>query len=50
MKPAVRIRRGDVVGVVAPSGVVDFDRVRESARRNSGIELLGPPPFAMAAG
>ena len=28
------------------SGVVDFDRVRDSAQRNSGIELLGPPPFA----
>lgn len=29
-----------------PSGTVDFDRVRASARRNGGIELLGPPPFA----
>jgi quercetin dioxygenase-like cupin family protein len=28
------------------SGVVDFDRVRDSAQRNGGIELLGPPPFA----
>ena len=27
------------------SGVVDFARVRESAGRNGGIELLGPPPF-----
>lgn len=27
------------------SGVVDFDRVQESARRNGGIEILGPPPF-----
>jgi quercetin dioxygenase-like cupin family protein len=25
---------------------VDFDRVRASAARNGGIELLGPPPFA----
>jgi quercetin dioxygenase-like cupin family protein len=25
--------------------VVDFDRVRASARRNGGIDLLGPPPF-----
>lgn len=25
--------------------VVDFDRVRDSAKRNGGIELLGPPPF-----
>jgi hypothetical protein len=29
-----------------PAGPVDFDRVRESARRNGGIEILGPPPFA----
>jgi quercetin dioxygenase-like cupin family protein len=28
------------------SGQVDFDRVRASAARNGGIELLGPPPFA----
>jgi uncharacterized protein YjlB len=27
---------------------VDFDLVRASARRNGGIELLGPPPFAPA--
>ena len=27
------------------SGAVDFDRVRASAARNGGIELLGPPPF-----
>ena len=25
---------------------VDFDRVRASAARNGGIEILGPPPFA----
>jgi len=24
---------------------VDFDRVRASAARNGGIEILGPPPF-----
>jgi quercetin dioxygenase-like cupin family protein len=30
------------------SGVVDFARVRESAARNGGIEILGPPPFALA--
>jgi len=24
---------------------VDFDRIRASAQRNGGIELLGPPPF-----
>lgn len=29
------------------SGPVDFDRVRASAERNGGIELLGPPPFQM---
>ena len=28
-----------------PSGLVDFDRVRASAMKNGGIELLGPPPF-----
>jgi quercetin dioxygenase-like cupin family protein len=26
---------------------VDFARIRESAQRNGGIEILGPPPFAM---
>jgi quercetin dioxygenase-like cupin family protein len=30
----------------AAPGEVDFDRVRASAERNGGIELLGPPPFA----
>lgn len=28
------------------AGPVDFDRVRASAVRNGGIEILGPPPFA----
>ena len=28
------------------AGEVDFDKVRESAAKNPGIELLGPPPFA----
>ena len=27
---------------------VDFARVGESAQRNGGIEILGPPPFARA--
>jgi quercetin dioxygenase-like cupin family protein len=27
------------------AGPVDFDRVRASAARNGGIEILGPPPF-----
>jgi quercetin dioxygenase-like cupin family protein len=27
-------------------GMVDFDRVQESAKRNGGIVMLGPPPFA----
>jgi len=27
------------------AGPVDFDRVRASAERNGGIEILGPPPF-----
>jgi quercetin dioxygenase-like cupin family protein len=26
-------------------GAVDFTRVQDSAKRNGGIELLGPPPF-----
>lgn len=30
----------------AARGEVDFDRVRASAERHGGIELLGPPPFA----
>lgn len=29
------------------SAPVDFARVRESAQRNGGIEILGPPPFQM---
>ena len=28
------------------TGVVDFGRVRASAAKNGGIEILGPPPFA----
>ena len=28
-----------------PSGPVDFDRLRLSAERNGGLEILGPPPF-----
>ncbi|WP_411733166.1 cupin domain-containing protein [Paeniglutamicibacter sp.] len=28
------------------SGEVDFGRVMDSARRNGGIEILGPSPFA----
>jgi quercetin dioxygenase-like cupin family protein len=28
------------------SGAVDFERIKDSAQRNGGIELLGPPPFA----
>ena len=30
------------------SAPVDFDRVRASAARNGGIEILGPPPFAVS--
>ncbi len=34
-----------------PSGPVDFDRVRQSAERSGGMQLLGPPPFeAVGAG
>ncbi len=29
-------------------GPVDFDRLRLSAERNGGIEILGPPPFDMS--
>jgi quercetin dioxygenase-like cupin family protein len=28
------------------AGLVDFDRIRASAQRNGGIDILGPPPFA----
>ena len=28
-----------------PSGPVDFNRLRQSADLNGGIEILGPPPF-----
>ncbi len=27
------------------TGVVDFERIRESGRVNGGVEILGPPPF-----
>jgi quercetin dioxygenase-like cupin family protein len=35
-------------GSDSQSGPLDMDRVRASAQRNSGIEILGPPPFAPA--
>jgi quercetin dioxygenase-like cupin family protein len=40
----------DAEGALDPSGAgysgeVDFGKVQESARRNGGIEILGPPPF-----
>jgi quercetin dioxygenase-like cupin family protein len=31
---------------LAATAPVDFDRVRASAARHGGIEILGPPPFA----
>lgn len=34
------------LAVGADSGQVDFSRIQESAQRNGGITLLGPPPFA----
>lgn len=34
-----------VTSETAPSGPVDFDRLRQSAERNGGLEILGPPPF-----
>ena len=30
----------------APAGPVDVSKLQESDRRNAGIRLLGPPPFA----
>jgi len=33
---------GDDLGAAGP---VDFDRVRASAERTGGMQLLGPPPF-----
>jgi quercetin dioxygenase-like cupin family protein len=33
-----------------PAGPVDFDRVRESAERSGGMQVLGPPPFGAAVG
>jgi quercetin dioxygenase-like cupin family protein len=32
-----------------PAGPVDFGRVRESAERSGGMEVVGPPPFAAEA-
>jgi quercetin dioxygenase-like cupin family protein len=29
-----------------PSGPVDFERVRGSAERSGGMQVVGPPPFA----
>jgi hypothetical protein len=31
------------------SGPVDMDRVQASAKKNGGIEILGPPPFSHIA-
>jgi quercetin dioxygenase-like cupin family protein len=31
-----------------PSGTADFARLREAADRSPSIEILGPPPFAVA--
>lgn len=36
------------IGPEVDSGPVDFDRIRASAERNGGIEILGPPPFTTA--
>ncbi|QCO98023.1 cupin domain-containing protein [Arthrobacter sp. 24S4-2] len=30
------------------TGLVDFDRIRESGRVNGGINIVGPPPFPQA--
>ena len=37
-----------ITGDADPARTVDFGRVRESAAKNGGIEILGPPPFAPA--
>lgn len=37
----------DPIDAGTTTGVVDFDRIAASARENGGIELLGPPPFAL---
>ena len=34
------------VGAGVTTGSVDMERVRASAEKNGGIEILGPPPFA----
>ncbi len=31
-----------------PSGPVDLQRVRESAERSGGMQVLGPPPFELS--
>jgi quercetin dioxygenase-like cupin family protein len=36
------------IGVDGRHGDVDFARVRESARKNGGTEILGPAPFTPA--
>ena len=33
-----------------PAGPVDFARVRESAARSGGMQVVGPPPFVAPAG
>ena len=35
-------------GETVAAGPVDFDRVRDSATRTGGMEIVGPPPFASA--
>jgi uncharacterized RmlC-like cupin family protein len=40
-------RAGPTANGTGPhAGPVDFGKVQESARKNGGIEILGPPPFA----
>jgi quercetin dioxygenase-like cupin family protein len=34
----------------AVGGPIDFARVRESAERSGGMQIVGPPPFAAVAG
>jgi len=39
----------DPIDSITTTGIVDFDRVADSARAHGGIELLGPPPFTASA-
>ncbi len=42
-RQVTRVAAGDTE--LTASGAVDMGRVQASARKNGGIEILGPPPF-----